>query len=356
MFLLSADEEDGSLLYEIQKRFDSKKHVLLFVDRGIHALKRAAFLAGFNATLTGLVPRPNVISVDCLLTIRVEDWFSLISPVSEAFLVPDSMESNACVVLMAKAKRSAALFKRLLRKEGRYVFASNGVASKSTIERPDLGSKFDQDLSDFSRSLLAKQTNPLDDSDKKGEPSLFFTQECDILLAATISCVLQLWEAPLGEWKSRDLRKGSKLFMDSFAHDGWVGLTSVLSLQSLSENAMHKSNLLHSERIRQSDAFVEHWQHLRGLQFHIQPARWILKEWVTNIKEFIFRFALRLLPLTLCCNIHAYPTMILESLPAEVSQRRSLLTANSKPLKILLNRSTFWIGRRMFSAASRLSN
>ena len=298
-FYFLADKEDGSLLYDIQKLFDAKKHVLLFVDRGIHALKRAAFLAGFNATLAGLVPRPNVISVDCLLTIRMEDWFSLLSPESEAFLIPDPMDSNLCVVLIAKAKRSAALFKRLHKKEVKYASGTMSpitIASNPSLEQqPSLDSKFDRDLSDFMRSLFSvptKQSNPSDEPDKKGETSISFAQECDLLLAATISCILQLWEAPLSEWKSRDLRKGSKLFSDSFAHDGWVSLITVLSLQSFSENGLQKSNLLHSERLRQSEEFVEHWQYLHKLQFHAQPARWILKEWVSYIKELIFRFCL----------------------------------------------------------------
>lgn len=49
----AVEQTDGLMLYEIQKLFDSKKHAILFVNRGMHALARATFLAMFEATLSG---------------------------------------------------------------------------------------------------------------------------------------------------------------------------------------------------------------------------------------------------------------------------------------------------------------
>lgn len=111
-------------------------------------------------------------------------------------------------------------------------------------------------------------------------------------MAATIACALHIWEAPLSEWKKKDIMKGSSLFLETF-HTSWEALEDALDLQSQKWQSLQKSGLLHWKRLKQTVDFELEWKRLHELEFYAEPARWILFQWVIQVKNIIERISAR---------------------------------------------------------------
>ena len=234
-----------------------------------------------------------MVSIDCMLKIRIEEWYCSTSPDRDSLLASDILASNDCLLLMARVQKAADLFSRLQ------------IANKDNLlsYSKDLTRRFEKDLihffdsitnsikikvAEFSQSQKGKPAGASPDLASK--PALSMEAECDLLVAGTMVCILQQWEAPLIAWRTRDLRKACKVFLKLFAGN-WVGLVDAMNVQTAGNNILQMSSLLHSERLSQSDGFAFQWAFLGQTDFYSHPARWLLKEWVLNAKQLILRYS-----------------------------------------------------------------
>jgi len=276
---------DTRFLPDIQRLFDSKKHVIVFVNRGVHAVARATFSSLFHTTLTGLIPRPNLVVVDCLYTVTVDDWFSQYAPDRLSMLACDVQDSVGCSISIASTRKLMLLFRQYLNSSlGNDNIATNHL--QRAISRISVG--FTLDLESFLQSI----SNPRDiikSTKLENEKSESIRQRADYVLAATIACALHLWEAPLSEWKKKDIIKGSTLFFETF-HTNWEALTDGLDLQSQKWRALQKSGLLHWKRLKQTFNFEIEWVRLHELDLYTEPARWLLFQWIQQVMNIIERY------------------------------------------------------------------
>jgi hypothetical protein len=111
----------------------------------------------------------------------------------------------------------------------------------------------------------------------------------DIVLAASLSAILHLWEPPLCRWKRKDLFRGIEAFRNAFS-DNSTALVESLDIQSPDSIVTSKCTFLDSERLHPIDSFLEEWHYLNGMDIYSQPVRFLLREWVLATKQLITRY------------------------------------------------------------------
>ena len=106
----------------------------------------------------------------------------------------------------------------------------------------------------------------------------------DMVLAATLSTILNLWQAPLTEWTDRDIAKGSNAFRKKCLRLSYNELCEVLEMREFAE-----SSVVACKRLDRAMALKEAWAVLRKHDFYVHPARNILARWTWEIVELMNR-------------------------------------------------------------------
>ena len=88
-----------TLSREIQNHFKEGFHVAMFVDRGLHAVARSAFVGKFDALVSSIRPRPRTLVLDGNPSLRLTEWDEAgsgsLMTINEALAdVPDAATSS----------------------------------------------------------------------------------------------------------------------------------------------------------------------------------------------------------------------------------------------------------------------
>jgi hypothetical protein len=119
----------------------------------------------------------------------------------------------------------------------------------------------------------------------------------DMVLAATISTVLGYWTAPLTEWTSRDIARGSNAFRKRCLRMSYDELCAILEMREFAD-----SGVIVCKRLERAMSLTAAWEVLSTHDFYVHPARSILARWAIEIVELMTRYVA-----LLCgagCGIH----------------------------------------------------
>jgi len=110
----TTDQSDENLVLEMQGIIDSKRHVLLYANRGAHSLARLNFVSGFNSVVSALIPSPHIVALDCTLVLRVQDWYTMFSVEQSGMTHFNVGESASCDLSLGKIRRLCGVFRECL--------------------------------------------------------------------------------------------------------------------------------------------------------------------------------------------------------------------------------------------------
>jgi hypothetical protein len=168
-------QDDDKLILEMQSIIDQKHHVILFANRGAHSLARLSFVSAFNSVVSGLIPSPHIVALDCTLALRVEDWHTMFA-VDQAGMVSFNVgESANCDLSLGKLRNLSSLFRECLVYEEDEIFE----------EASDSGSE-DDDRPTTSGTSAAGQSRKVSFAASLGAPAMEGIQEFNPAVAASV--------------------------------------------------------------------------------------------------------------------------------------------------------------------------
>jgi hypothetical protein len=254
---------------EIQSLFDSGKHAILFADRGIDGVSRAAYTGALNAVVFDLNPIPHIVVVDCTAAIHTGSWHLNQCPEYES-LVPStavrdtfpigfhssSLGKNSerncnAAITLGSLRQVAITLKRCLvigdtakdttreildptkpRKDASAIIKASESESATRRSPPSswVGDLFTEAIRSFSASVKACADGqvPAVVLENKNElirpmkisliksvlaPDVYIDCHVDAVIAATITAILGLWQLPTIPWTAKNIETGCKAFM-----------------------------------------------------------------------------------------------------------------------------------------------
>lgn len=109
----------------------------------------------------------------------------------------------------------------------------------------------------------------------------------DMVLAATLSTILNFWQAPLMEWTGRDIARGSHAFRKRCAKLTYNELCEILEMREFAD-----SGVITCKRLDKAMALTDAWTELKNHDFYVHPARNILARWACEMVELMNRYAI----------------------------------------------------------------
>lgn len=197
---------DPHLTTEVQQLMDEKTNVYFFVDRGAHVTSRSAFLGYYRSLFYSLIPRPRVVALDAHLELRFENWHMKNAANFNHIHKYNFDDTATATLTLGRLRRTAILFKQFLlcdnEDEERAIGATQMV--------PDwLRPIFRDDLDDFMASI--EGTGDEEDTVMSFNKSL---DNAGMILAATVAAILGWWNAPVMEWRERQVQEGCDIFLE----------------------------------------------------------------------------------------------------------------------------------------------
>ena len=119
----------------------------------------------------------------------------------------------------------------------------------------------------------------------KSSPFLY----SDMVLAATLATILDLWKAPLTEWSDRDICKGCFYFRKMCSKMNYNELCIVLE-----QREFVNSGVIACKRLERAMELHEAWKVLHKHDFYLNPARCILARWAVEMVELMNRYVFAL--------------------------------------------------------------
>lgn len=132
-------QTDDKLILEMQSIIDEKRHVILFANRGAHSLARLTFVSAFNSIVSGLIPTPHIVALDCTLALRVEDWHTMFAVDQVGMIDFNVGDSANCDLSLGKLRNLSSLFRECLVYEDGELY-EDGSDSESEDEKSAVGS------------------------------------------------------------------------------------------------------------------------------------------------------------------------------------------------------------------------
>lgn len=152
------------------------------------------------------------------------------------------------------------------------------IAQKVTFVRPGMVCQLATRRDSKTGALSADEASP-----EFSSPLLY----SDMVLAATLSTILNLWQAPLTEWTGRDIARGSYAFRKRCAKLTYNQLCEIMEMREFAE-----SGVIACKRLEKAMALADAWAVLKKHDFYAHPARNILARWACEMVELMTRYYL----------------------------------------------------------------
>jgi hypothetical protein len=142
-----------------------------------------------------------------------------------------------------------------------------------------LGStRADSNATSYFQQIQAQQAERIRkeqaDYAKRSNPFLY----SDMVLAATLSTILNFWQAPLSPWSGRDIARGSNAFRKRCLSLSYEELCDILEMRQFAD-----SGVVVCKRLDVAMQLTEAWHILEGHDFYVHPARNLLARWTIEI-------------------------------------------------------------------------
>lgn len=175
---------DDKLILEMQSIIDNKRHVILFANRGAHSLARLSFVSAFNSIVSGLIPSPHIVALDCTLALRVEDWHTMFAVDQPGMIDFNVGESAYCDLSLGKIRNLASLFRECLVYEEGDIYEDASEESESDDERPDTAAGRSQSRKvSFATSLVSAGDSVVVGQSEPAESSVELAGQTDAVTA-----------------------------------------------------------------------------------------------------------------------------------------------------------------------------
>lgn len=296
----------NEVIPEIQTALRDGKSSIVVVDRGLDGIARSHFNAIFRTILLSLAPSPRVFSVDGNYTLSCENWHTELAPFQSNIL-------NLCedvpvlALLLGKMRHIARSLSRFttteeelpipveeqhirsplepipmwLREKGYKCFCDlytviknlYGPSEDDTIKNTPVMVSDDDWASDCGdrRENVSSRMSALDNS---------FSVPPHVLLFATLSGILHLWEPPVAEWSSKDFYLGVKAFKSFYTSP--IALCELLAVAEFPP-----TNALSWSQIEPATLYEEQWELLKHTSFYDEPVVSSLVQWTLAAIEFL---------------------------------------------------------------------
>ena len=293
---------DPNIVEDLQKHFDDKKSIILIENRGSHEVARGIFRSKFNTLVKALVPPPRIILLDCSLAARAVDWFSDTSSKQSFEKKNDTNNSFLCDVLIKKMRKTSLIFRYFIDKLDNsdvmmeVIQLDNKIPENVGWKYPILQENGKCKLDNFDKIIPTWMCTVFKSDYKsfltnvRNERSKFKHMTIDIkadfLLAATISCILGIWEAPLREWDDSDIIKGSKFLSEK------INFSSIAICELLYIDNYISCDFLMAKRLENLNRYEDLLVYLNSIDFYRNTARCLLNKWMKDAVNLVQRYYL----------------------------------------------------------------
>lgn len=283
-------QNDSQLVIAVQNIFDEGFNVILFVDRGNHIVARGHFKAIVRNLQSGLIPSPRMIGIDCLLSFQLVGWFTKHRPDFQLMKSLDFENSMDLFFIMGQIRRLVLIFEACLLPESDsspnvsvnmmqsfhadFTSFLNDLRTFGSLER-SAGIETNNSFHSLSTFCITRD-NPVEPA---GTTALNST---NMVLAATIACLLEVWHAPVSDWRDKHIYQGCHAFLDlSSNYKAFV--------KRLFLDPIPNCTKLNAKRVRLARLKADIWNNfeISKLTLSDSPARYILAAWCRETMNLI---------------------------------------------------------------------
>lgn len=273
---------------KIQQAMDEGRSTILYVDRGFDEITRSKFNNRFLILLNAIYPRPKVLALDANLSLTSISWCSELSPSQECFATESSSDVNPPVsLLIAKIRRIEGLMRHSLE------VGYGGIHTNSPFSFiPDwLPRAFVEDQKNFVQVLEHTKTKPSDKDLSKDQVSSISQQwthhmtghaPVHIVLAATVSALLELWKPPVSQWTGFDFRTGLDAFLRLYSNIHKF-------LDAIRFNELPATKPLSWARIAPVMSLTQVWHELSNISIYSNPIVFSLTQWARTASDYMYQ-------------------------------------------------------------------
>lgn len=271
--------DNPELTLRVQSFMDQHLNVFMFVDRGTNVTSRSFFLGYFRSLLYSLIPTPRVVAVDAFLEMRLENWHTDNAADYQMLYSYNKNDSTRATLALGRLRRTAMLFRQFLLME---TAGEEKAAGCFEIMPEWLRPVFRNDLDDF----ISEIENGNDDARIAGDDANTYMsvrtamEHGGMILAATISMLLDLWSSPVLEWKAEQVAKGCSIFLNKIKDAPTL-------IETLWLKRFPPTTVKQRRRIARATMMAPVWREITRCNFYEQPARYLLARWALETMELV---------------------------------------------------------------------
>lgn len=292
-------DDFNSVIPPIQKAIEQGQSAILFVEKGIDVVGRATFNACFRTALLTFVPKPRVLSLDGTFTLTALNWHSELAPYQESIAMDDTSASTLAPtqLLLGKVRSLVGMFKHCMRiGRNRHIDPVSGKPFATAFNHvPDwLPDLFVKDYHEYLSSIFVSEEYPSivvqPGQSLVQHPSLYISQEWSsynsghtppyIVLAATVSAMLEKWLPPITEWRGKHYREGLHAFVE-LAKDP----DELIQLMMYSPYPI--TTPLSWKRVEKVMQLQQVWAQLAASKLYETPVIYVLTQWALTCAQFL---------------------------------------------------------------------